>query len=71
MNIFENIWKIRVQSLQLKESFIDWWNRMDLLVLYKEKIKLKNALKKRKNENFEKPKIAFFSHVPSITQPKN
>ena len=33
--------------------------------------KSKNAYKKRKNENFEKQKNAFFSHVPRITQPKN
>ena len=26
--------------------------------------------KKRKNENFEKKKHAFLSHVPRITQPK-
>ena len=41
-----------------------------LLVLYKEK-KMKNAYKKRKNENFEKQKNVFLSHVPRITQPKN
>ena len=33
--------------------------------------KSKNAYKKRKNENFEKQKNAFFSHVPSIILPKN
>ena len=32
--------------------------------------KSKNAYKKRKNENFEKQKMRFFSHVPRITQPK-
>ena len=31
----------------------------------------KTAHKKRKNENFEKQKNAFFPHVPKITQPKN
>ena len=43
--------------------------RKYLLVLYKEKSK--NAFKKRKNENFEKQKNAFLSHVPRIIQPKN
>ena len=33
--------------------------------------KSKNAYKKRKNENFEKQKNAFFSHVSRIIQPKN
>ena len=32
--------------------------------------KSKNAYKKRKNENFEKPKNVFLSYVPRITQPK-
>ena len=31
----------------------------------------KNAYKKRKNENFEKQKNAFFPHVLRTTQPKN
>ena len=31
----------------------------------------KNAYKKRKNENFEKQKNVFLSHVPRIIQPKN
>ena len=33
--------------------------------------KSKNAYKKRKNENFEKQKNVFLSHVPRIIQPKN
>merc|ERR1711963_979824 len=32
--------------------------------------KSKNVYKKRKNQNFEKQKNAFFSHVLRITQPK-
>ena len=39
-------------------------------MLYKGK-KSKYAYKKRKNENFEKQKNAFSSHVSRITQPKN
>ena len=30
-----------------------------------------NDNKKRKNENFQKQKNEFFSHVPRIIQPKN
>ena len=45
------------------------WNQKFTSV--KQGNKSKNAYKKRKNENFEKQKNAFFSHVTRIIQPKH
>ena len=47
-------------SLNLNITFLDekLWNR-------------KMPIKSVKNENFEKQKNVFLSHVPTITQPKN